>query len=221
MSFTRRHVRKLAGVATAAAVGLGLSATVSVAQDVTLRMHQFLPAQANVPKNILIPWLEKVEAESEGRIKIDHFGSMQLGGRPPELISQAIDGVADIVWTLPGYTPGRFPHTEVFELPFMMTNAEAASAAVAARRSGETHMSSTRRGERYCTRLQARTPPARMPYEAPGWIRGFSPIPCLRCDAMTPTSSFLPLAPDLITPSLAENPASFSHEFSAVKFADS
>ena len=129
MSFTRRHVMKLAGVATAAAVGLGLSATASVAQDVTLRMHQFLPAQANVPKNILIPWLEKIEAESEGRIKIDHFGSMQLGGRPPELIDQAIDGVADIIWTLPGYTPGRFPHTEVFELPFMMTNAEAASAA--------------------------------------------------------------------------------------------
>jgi TRAP-type C4-dicarboxylate transport system substrate-binding protein len=27
--------------------------------------------------------------------------------------------VADIVWTLPGYTPGRFPRIEVFELPFV------------------------------------------------------------------------------------------------------
>ena len=54
---------------------------------------------------------------------------MSLGGRPPELMDQAIDGVADIVWTVVGYTPGRFPSTEVFELPFMMDDAGAASRA--------------------------------------------------------------------------------------------
>ena len=43
---------------------------------------------------------------------------MQLGGTPPQLYDQAKDGVVDIVWTLPGNTPGRFPSTEVFELPF-------------------------------------------------------------------------------------------------------
>ena len=42
---------------------------------------------------------------------------------------QAKDGVADITWTLPGNTAGRFPRVEVFELPFMMTNAEATSKA--------------------------------------------------------------------------------------------
>ena len=44
---------------------------------------------------------------------------MQLGGAPPQLFDQARDGVADIVWTLPGNTPGRFPAIEVFELPFV------------------------------------------------------------------------------------------------------
>ncbi|MEM6479119.1 MAG: TRAP transporter substrate-binding protein [Pseudomonadota bacterium] len=92
-------------------------------------MHQFLPAQANVPKNILVPWAERVMEASDGRIKIDHFPAMQLGGTPPELIGQVTDGVADIVWTVAGYTPGRFPHTELFELPFMMTDAEATSRA--------------------------------------------------------------------------------------------
>ena len=82
-----------------------------------------------MPKNILIPWADKVEADSNGRIKIDRFHAMQLGGRPPELIDQAIDGVADIIWTVSGYTPGRFSRTEVFELPFMMTDAEATSRA--------------------------------------------------------------------------------------------
>jgi TRAP-type C4-dicarboxylate transport system substrate-binding protein len=37
--------------------------------------------------------------------------------------------VVDIVWTLPGNTAGRFPRIEVFELPFMMNNAEATSKA--------------------------------------------------------------------------------------------
>lgn len=99
------------------------------AQEVTLSMHQFLPAQANVPKLILDVWADNVEESSGGRIKIDRYPSMQLGGRPPELMDQAIDGVADIIWTVVGYTPGRYPRTEVFELPFMMTNARAMSSA--------------------------------------------------------------------------------------------
>jgi TRAP-type C4-dicarboxylate transport system substrate-binding protein len=49
--------------------------------------------------------------------------------------------VADIVWTVVGYTPGRFPSTEVFELPFMMTNARAASRAYW--EMFETHMKDT------------------------------------------------------------------------------
>ena len=108
---------------------LALAASTAFAQDVTLRLHQFLPPQAGVPSKILIPWAEKVTAESNGKMKIEVFSAMALGGRPPELIDQARDGVVDIVWTLPGYSPGRFPRVEAFELPFMMTDAEAASRA--------------------------------------------------------------------------------------------
>ncbi len=102
---------------------------VAMAQDVTLRLHQFLPPPAVIPSKILVPWAERVEAASDGRIKSEHFGAMSLGGRPPELMDQARDGVVDIVMTLPGYTPGRFPSTEVFELPFMMTSPVATSKA--------------------------------------------------------------------------------------------
>jgi TRAP-type C4-dicarboxylate transport system substrate-binding protein len=117
----------LAG-AVLAAGWLGTAAS-ALAQEVTLRLHQFLPPQANVPKLILQPWIEKVQQESGGRIKIEHYPAMQLGGTPPQLIDQVTDGTVDIVWTLPGSTPGRFPSTEVFELPFIMTNAEATSRA--------------------------------------------------------------------------------------------
>jgi len=104
-------------------------ANTSIAQEVTLKLHQFLPAQAHVPKNVLAVWAKKVEKDSAGRIKIAMYPSMQLGGKPPELMDQVQDGVVDIIWTVIGYTPGRFPRTEVFELPFMLTNAEAVSRA--------------------------------------------------------------------------------------------
>ena len=110
-----------------AAAALALSGFAAQAQEVTLKLHQFLPAQANVPKLVLDVWADKVEADSKGRIKIERYPSMQLGGKPPELIDQAIDGIADVVWSVNGFTPGRFPRTEVFELPFMVTDARAAS----------------------------------------------------------------------------------------------
>ena len=120
---------RLIGAFGAAAVLSAVMSTSALAADVTLKLHQFLPAQANVPKLILDVWADNVEAASEGRIKVERYPSMQLGGKPTELMDQAIDGVADVVWTVVGYTPGRFPRTEVFEMPFMMTNAEAVSRA--------------------------------------------------------------------------------------------
>lgn len=113
----------------AAAAFTGFASQTATAQEVTLRVHQFLPAQAPVPKNFIAPWAKKVEEESKGRIKIELFPTMQLGGSPPQLYDQAKDGVVDIVWTLPGYTPGRFPRTEAFELPFIAGNAEQTSQA--------------------------------------------------------------------------------------------
>jgi TRAP-type C4-dicarboxylate transport system substrate-binding protein len=123
--------RNIAATLAAAALALGIGTGGAMAQEVTLRLHQFLPPQSAVPAHILDPWADAIEAASDGRIEIQRFPSMQLGGSPPQLIDQVIDGTVDIVWTLPGYTPGRFPRTEVFELPFIITggNAEAASRA--------------------------------------------------------------------------------------------
>lgn len=105
--------------ALAAVAMLPMSA---MAQEVTLRLHQFLPPPAPVPKLILKPWGEQLKEASGGRIEIQHFDAMSLGGTPPSLMDQAKDGVVDIAMTVVGYTPGRFPSTEVLELPFMMTD---------------------------------------------------------------------------------------------------
>jgi TRAP-type C4-dicarboxylate transport system substrate-binding protein len=114
--------------ATLAAATLALMpALPAAAQEVTLRLHQFLPAQANVPTHVLDVWADRVEEASDGRIAVERYPSMQLGGAPPQLVDQVIDGVADLVWTVNGYTPGRFPSSEVFDLPFLVEDARAGS----------------------------------------------------------------------------------------------
>jgi len=124
-------MKKLSLLIAAAATGIVLSAS-AYAQEVTLKLHQMLPPQATIPAHAIKPWIEKVEKESGGRIKVDEYDAMALGGKPPELIDQVKDGVVDIVWTVIGYTPGRFPATEAFELPFVMTTGEATSMAIQA-----------------------------------------------------------------------------------------
>ncbi len=120
---------KMAAAGVAAVMMTAMTAVPTVAQDVTLRLHQFLPPPATIPSLVLVPWANSVEEASGGRIKIEHFDAMALGGRPPQLMDQAQDGVVDIIMTVAGYTPGRFPRTEVFELPFMMTDSIATSLA--------------------------------------------------------------------------------------------
>lgn len=99
------------------------------AQDVTLKISHFFPPTSNAHANILVPWTQRIEAASNGRIRFQIYPSMQIGGTPGQLFDQAKDGVADIVWTLPGYTPGRFPKSEVFELPLLVQSGEQASRA--------------------------------------------------------------------------------------------
>jgi TRAP-type C4-dicarboxylate transport system substrate-binding protein len=117
MTPNRRRFLALAGGALAAPAILREG--YAQAPQVTLRMHHFLPPVSNGHAKFLAPWAQKVGQDSNGRIKVDIFPAMQLGGAPPQLYDQARDGVVDIVWTLPGNTPGRFPMSETFELPFV------------------------------------------------------------------------------------------------------
>ena len=121
--------RTLVQGAAAAAATLGTPIASLAQAAVTLKFHTFMAPQSNVWLTMHKPWMEKVEKESNGRIKFEGYPAMQLGGTPVQLYDQARDGVVDIVWTLPGNTAGRFPRVEVFELPFVMTNAEATSKA--------------------------------------------------------------------------------------------
>src|SRR5688572_11773334 len=95
MTMTAFAMTALAGVF---ASGIAMTPTAALSQEVTLRLHTFLPPVANPVKHFMIPWAEKVGKESNGRIKVQVYPAMQLGGKAEQLLTQVRDGVVDIVW---------------------------------------------------------------------------------------------------------------------------
>ncbi len=117
MRLARRTL--LASMMAAVAAPAVLRRARAAAPQVALKLHHFFSSVSSGHDRFLAPWARKVEAESGGRIRIDIFPSMQLGGAPAQLFDQAREGLADIVWAVPGNTPGRFAKIEAFELPFV------------------------------------------------------------------------------------------------------
>ncbi|MCF6444431.1 TRAP transporter substrate-binding protein [Nereida sp. MMG025] len=114
----------------ALAAALGMMATTGFAQEVTLRFQHFVSPKSANPKHFMQPWADKIEADSDGRIKVELYPFMQLGGKAPSQYDLIRDGVVDGGWVIPGYQPGRFPEVEAMEMPFMTTKSgEEASAA--------------------------------------------------------------------------------------------
>ena len=106
------RVAALTGLAIAVAGAAG-------AQQFTLKYHHFSSPRGWDGKVMVGRVVDAIERASNGRIDIKVFPGMQLGGKPSGLINQVVDGVVDIVYALPGYTPGRFPHLAGLELPFL------------------------------------------------------------------------------------------------------
>jgi TRAP-type C4-dicarboxylate transport system substrate-binding protein len=114
-------------VAAAALVAVGGAAQ---AQQITLKVHHFLPSTSSSQVKLIQPWCDKIQKESKDRLKCQIYPSLQLGGTPAQLMDQVRDGVADIVWAVPTYAAGRYTKSEVFELPFMTTSAKGSSQAL-------------------------------------------------------------------------------------------
>jgi TRAP-type C4-dicarboxylate transport system substrate-binding protein len=103
---------------TATAAMLSLSA----AAQTTLRYSNWLPEGYPVRTQILEPWFAEVTKVTQGRVKVET--TPKVVGTVPGQFDVIRDGLADIALIVPGYTPGRFELTEVFELPFLGDVAE-------------------------------------------------------------------------------------------------
>jgi TRAP-type C4-dicarboxylate transport system substrate-binding protein len=116
MNTSRRKFLKATTAAAAATVAMPWVSRPAFAVE-ELKMASFVPPTHSIWAGVLIPWAKKIEDMSKGGPKVSLFPSMQLGGKPPELYRQAEQGIADIVFTLPGYTSSDFPMMSLTELP--------------------------------------------------------------------------------------------------------
>ncbi len=119
MHTTRRTFLKTA-LATTAAAGLPWEA---MAQE-EIKLHSFVPPTHVIWTDVLTPWAAEVAKRSNNKLIVRLFPSMQLGGKPPELYRQTVQGVVDAAFTLPGYTSNDFPMMALTELPGTASSAD-------------------------------------------------------------------------------------------------
>lgn len=122
----RPSLRQLRLVATLGAALLAGLSTGATAQT-TIRVASFTPEGAVGVQNVMIPWMEAVQEELGDTVEMVPFWGGALGPSPFEQYDLVRDGVVDVAWVLPGYTPGQFPQLQVTELPFTVASAEEAS----------------------------------------------------------------------------------------------
>jgi len=93
---------------------------------INLSYASFLPSSHIWFSDICKPWAEEIEKRTNGRVKITLYpGGSLVGAR--ETYSAIADGVADIGTGCFGYTPGRFPFMEAFELPLGFKSSKVAT----------------------------------------------------------------------------------------------
>ena len=111
----------------AAAAALALLAPLPVAAE-DLSFAHFMPATSWQNESLFADWAASVEAASGGRLAVTVFPAQTLG-KAAQGYDNARDGIADIAWTVQGYTAGRFPLSQIVELPGLFETAEIGSCA--------------------------------------------------------------------------------------------
>jgi TRAP-type transport system periplasmic protein len=89
-----------------------------------LKLHSFVPPTHVIWTDVLTPWSQDVARVSNNQLTVRLFPAMQLGGRPPELYRQTVQGITDATFTLPGYTSNDFPMMALTELPGTANSAD-------------------------------------------------------------------------------------------------
>jgi len=98
-------------------MGLLLSVATTAALAVELKLADFQPATHPYAAGVYAPFADEVKAKTDGEVTVRVFMGGELGTGPVEQFNRAVNGVADIVFALPGYTASSFPKTLLTELP--------------------------------------------------------------------------------------------------------
>jgi len=106
----------------AGAAALTIAALPAAAETYNLKIAHFVTPKHSYSQWI-VRWSKELTRKSNGQLKFKIYPSSQLGP-PPKYYDIARRGIADIIWTAHGFTPGRFPLTEISNLPYLVGSAE-------------------------------------------------------------------------------------------------
>jgi TRAP-type C4-dicarboxylate transport system substrate-binding protein len=113
----RRRLLTIAAAAPMAFAGRGRAYA-----DDHLKWAVFTPDHEVTFRTVMKPYAEAVQKETDNAVVFDLFPNGALGRNPGQQTQMVLDGVADIAWAAPSYSPGRFPDTEVLELAGQFKN---------------------------------------------------------------------------------------------------
>ena len=99
-----------------------LSPAASWPQPVELKFASFPPPPGALNQGVLGPWVKDVNEALKGSAVVRLFPGGTLGRDPVQQFKLMRDRVADIAYVVMGYTPGEFPDSTIFELPFLIEN---------------------------------------------------------------------------------------------------
>ncbi|WP_319498774.1 TRAP transporter substrate-binding protein [uncultured Cohaesibacter sp.] len=121
MSFTKSLI-------TGMAAGAILSAVTFCASATELKFAHYASTKYPLHVGLFVPLTEAIAKETNGKLTIRIYPGGELGAGPVEQYDRVVDGVADIAYTLPGYTASQFPQTLLTELPGVVPAGEDATA---------------------------------------------------------------------------------------------
>jgi len=94
-------------------------------EPIQIKLASFQPSTSKTYEEF-VKWSQLIEKETGGKVKFVLYPGATLA-KPRDTYDATAKGIADIGWTLSGYTRGRFLLSEVVALPLGLRNAEHAS----------------------------------------------------------------------------------------------
>jgi len=105
---------KILKVLAAGLLGIAFAGTASADE---LKLAHFSSTKYHLHNEMFLPLAEKIAAATGGDTTIRVYPAGELGAGPVKQYDRVLDGVADIVYALPGYTASQFKKTLLVELP--------------------------------------------------------------------------------------------------------
>lgn len=97
---------------------------------VELRLAHFFPSTHPAEKDLIQPWALEIEKATNGKVKITSYPGESLLPAA-QIYDGVVNGIADVGLSCFSYTRGRFPVSEVFELPGIIYKDSKAASKVA------------------------------------------------------------------------------------------